>query len=374
MRLLAIAGNIDATIADIRLRTPLAAWVQREGGSLTLRSFHDCTRADLAGADVLIVQRGASPRALRLQQAMRARGGVVIYEIDDLLTEVAPHITQHAATRAALPWLRRCLAQCELVTVSTARLGRELGLANAFEVPNCAEDSFDAPLPIQQDGAPPTLLFASSDRLATPFIYPALRELLAAQPGVRLVVVGPPAADFAAAGLAVQAEPLRPRAAFIAFARSLPNVLAVIPLEDTRFAACKSAVKWFDYAAAGIPAVCSDVSPYREVIEPGRTAVLVPNESAAWAQALMSLVADAPARQALGDAARAAVRERHTLAQSAAAWRQAIERALAQRAARPPQAPGLAWQVADAALRLAEGAVLRLRAINRARLARRPRR
>ena len=38
-----------------------------------------------------------------------------------------------------------------------------------------------------------------------------------------------------------------PRALGIDFARQLPNPVAVIPLEDSRFAACKSAIKWFEY-------------------------------------------------------------------------------------------------------------------------------
>ena len=43
------------------------------------------------------------------------------------------------------------------------------------------------------------------------------------------------------------------RAAFLELARGLRNAVAVIPLEASRFAACKSAIKWFDYAEAGIP-------------------------------------------------------------------------------------------------------------------------
>ncbi len=372
MRLLAVAGNIGSTISDIRLRTPLQALAQQTGWTLSLRSFHDCTRADLAAADVLIVQRGASARAWRLQRAMRLRGGAVVYEIDDLLTEVSPHISQHAATRDHLPWLRRCISGADAVTVSTARLGRELGLPSFVEVPNSAADFFDRPLPVAQPGAPVSLLFASSDRLATPFVYPALRALLAAQPErVLLVVVGPAAADFEAAGLAFQREPLRARTAFIEFARSLPNALAVIPLEDSRFAACKSAVKWFDYAAAGVPALCSDVSPYREVVDAGRSAVLVPNDEAVWAAALNAVVADAPGRLALALAARAAVRERHTQAYSVAAWRIAIESALAARALSPPPAAGWGWRLLDVGGAVFEAAVMRLRQFNRARLGRR---
>ena len=83
MKLLAVAGDITSLIAGIRLVTPLQALVALHGGSLVLRSLHDCTQADLAAADVLVLQRGASARAWRLQQAMRLRGGAVVAEIDD---------------------------------------------------------------------------------------------------------------------------------------------------------------------------------------------------------------------------------------------------------------------------------------------------
>ena len=79
-----------------------------------------------------------------------------------------------------------------------------------------------------------------------------------------------------------------PRGDFIAWVRTLPNAVAVIPLEDSRFAACKSAIKWMEYAEAGIPVLCSDVRPYRDVIESGRTGWLVANEAEAWDRAIQT--------------------------------------------------------------------------------------
>ena len=370
MRLLALAGDIDALIAQIRLVTPLTALARERGWSLTLRSFHDCTRADLAACEVLVVQRGASARVLRLQQIARQRGAAVVYEIDDLLTEIAPHISNQAAVRRQQALLRRCMAHADAITVSTARLGRELALPDALEVPNHALALGELALPAAVAGQPVTLLFASSDRLAAEFIYPVLRVLQ----GVRVVVIGPPGAAFEAAGIEVQRQPLMPRERFVAFARGLCNPLAVIPLEDSRFAACKSAVKWFDYAEAGIPTLCSAVSPYAQVIDDRVTGWLVANESAAWAAALQAAVNDGQGRARVAVAARATVRERHTLAHTVAAWQRAIETALTRRASAPLPAPGWRWQLHDALDRRFEAAWLGLRAFNRARLARRSRR
>ena len=373
MKLLALAGDIQALIADIRLRTPLQALAQRTGWSLTLRSFHDCSRADLAAADVLIVQRGATRRAWRLQRAMRLRGAAVISEIDDLLTDVPPHISNHRALQAQQGWVRRCLEEADAVTVSTARLGCELAREQALPptcvVPNCALPLGPLPLPAQDAKAPVSLLFASMERLATEWLYPAL--LAVQRPGVDIVVVGPPGAAFAAAGVPVRREALMPRDDFIAFARSLPNAVAVIPLEDSRFAACKSALKWFEYAEAGIPVLCSAVSPYREVVQDGVTGRLVPNDVQAWQAALQGAIDDSAWRLTVAAAARATVRQHHNLTQTVDAWQQAVLAAVHQRRTAGALKPDGAWRLQDAALLLVERAALRLRQLNRQRLARR---
>lgn len=378
MNLLALAGDIDALIAQIRLVTPLTALCQRHGWTLTLKSFHDCAADDLRRAQVLVVQRASTARVWRLQQLMQRQGGAVIYDIDDLLTDVAPHISNQAAVRQRVPMLLRCMHTADVVSVSTARLGLELGLElgpqtglhAAIEVPNFAWQAASLKPPTPQPGLPVTLLFASSDQLATHFIYPALRAL----EGVKIVVVGPPAQGFVQAGLQIEAHPLMPREAFVAFARSLPNVLAVIPLEASRFAACKSAVKWFDYAAAGVPTLCSAVSPYAEVILDDATGGLVPNEPEAWRSALCRAVADNAWRARIAQAAQAQVLACHSLATTLQAWEMAVSQALARSANRPAAATG-SWQgLRDRWWSRADGVALRLRALNRARLAKRSRR
>ena len=368
MRLLALAGDIHALIAGIRLVGPLTALAAQMGHSLQLRSFHDCSRADLAACDVLIVQRGASARVLLQQQIARLHGAAVIYEIDDLLSEIAPHISNQAAVSRQRAWLLRCMDNADVVSVATARLGVELGLSGAVEVPNHAFSLGDVPLPAVDTTRPVTLLLASSDRLAAGFLYPALHEL----EGVQVVVVGPPGADLEAAGLAVRRQGLLPRERFLAFARDLVNPVGVIPLEDSRFAACKSAVKWFDYAEAGIPTLCSAVSPYLMVVQDGVTGALVANEQAAWLAALRHAAADAAWRQRIAAAARAAVRERHTLAHTVSAWQRVVDTALERRA--PAPLPGWGWRVREATAARLEALALKLRALNRARLANRTRR
>jgi hypothetical protein len=376
MKILALAGDIGALIADIRLRTPLQALSARQGWPLVMRSLHDCTRAELADCEVLVMQRPTSLRALRMQQAVRQRGAAVVVEIDDLLTGLPAHISNQAAVRAAQGPLRACLGEADMVAVSTARLGaeltRELGLREVCVVPNCALSLGDTPLPQALPGAPVTLLFASMDRLAAGFLMPALQALQALQgPGLRLCAVGPAGEALAATGLPVERHGVMPRAEFLSLARGLGNPIAVIPLEDSRFAACKSAIKWFDYGEAGIPVLCSRVSPYAGVVDDGVTGRLVDNTPAAWQAALAAAASDATWRNDVAQAARAVVRERHTLAHSVDAWEAALRLALQRRVAAPPPSRGPLWHLRDAVAAGFEGAVLRLRHFNRQRLARR---
>jgi hypothetical protein len=383
LQLLALAGDIDALIAEIRLRTPLQALAAREGWGLACKSFHDCTAADLAAADVVVVQRGASRRAWQLQQAARRAGAAVVCEIDDLLTELPAHISNQADTRARQAWLLRCLREADQLSVSTARLDAALRegrvLPPATIVPNGALPLGDAPLPAAQPGAPVTFLFASMDRLANNPVWPALRTLQAEGAGIDVVVMGPPAADFAAAGVPCRALPLQPRRDFIAFARSLPNVVAVIPLEASRFAGCKSAIKWFEYGEAGIPTLCSNVPPYSDVIDATVAAApladtLVDNTEAAWLAALRRADGDPAWRRHTAALARNLVRQRHGQDTVLQGWQQALAAALAARAAArlqpvPPWAA--AWWGLSA---LADAATQPVRRWNRQRLARRKRR
>ncbi len=369
MRLLALAGDADALIAQIRLRNPLERLAQQRGWTLDIRSFHDCPWSLLARADVLIVQRGLSQRALAMQRLVRARGGAVIYEIDDLLTELPDHISNHATVKAAQPWLRQCLATCDLVTVSTERLGRELAPPHWALVPNAAWPPEDLAAPSARPGEPVTLLVASMETLATDFLFPALRAVAGA--GVRIVAVGPPAERLVAAGVPVQAQALMARERFIPWVRELPNVVAVIPLEASRFAACKSAIKWFEYSHAGIPVLASAVSPYADVVQDGVTGALVANDAAAWAAALRRACRDVTWREALAHAAMQDVRARFSFAHMVAAWGNAIDEAVTCRRQTQVPAVGAGERLHWLAWRALEAPRQALRRLNRARLARR---
>jgi len=374
MKILATTTRVQSLIAEIRMIMPLTALTARRGWTLRAEPFHLCSTRDLAWADVLVMQRGTSSRHLRLAQRMLHLGGAVIYEIDDLLTDPADHLLHHAQLRRSARWVERCIAVADIVTASTHRLAQALSphARETLVVPNYAFPGFEAPPAPADPAAPCTVLLASSDRVAALPLIDALRDLQSEyNQRLRLVVVGIAAASLADTGLAYETHPLMPRADFVAFARGLPNVVATIPLDDSRFSACKSAIKWFDYAVAGVPTLCSSVAPYTDVIEDGITGALVMNSREDWTAALRRAIDDSAWRARIAHAAAATVHERFSFELTIQAWGQALATAQNLRRARGAVQLTLGWRLGELLLSPFDALFIAARRANRRRLDRR---
>lgn len=377
LRVLAMARDIHGSISQIRLVRPLMQLAQAGLLTLRLRDFHTRRRSDDHWADVVVLQRATSPLQHHWLRQWQALGVAVICEIDDLLTAPAPHLAQHDALTASQPTLRALLVDADLITASTAPLAEALTLALGQQappvrlVPNGSIGFTGAPA--QHDNQRPiSLIVASSDRQQLGALGDALADLLATnhaaaalrQP-ITLWGVGPVAAALQARGLPHNTLPLLPVDQFLPTLAALPNPVGLLPLDGSDFSRCKSAVKFFDYALAGIPSLCADRETYRAVVRPGATGWLCADERAAWALALSQVCAQAERRQTVAAAARADVLAHHTLASMAQAWLAALTQAAALRQRQPAPWPRRA---ADALIDAATAPRAALREANRRRL------
>ena len=377
LRVLAMSRDIHGAISQIRLVRALMHLAQAGLLALRLRDFHHRRRGDDHWADVVVLQRATGPLQLRWLRQWQALGVAVVVEIDDLLTAPAPHLAQHDALLASQPALRALLGEADVITVSTAPLAEALSATLGVHappvrlVPNCSI-GFDGP-PARHDGQRPiSLIVASSDRQHLGALGDALADLLARNGAaaarrqmIELWGVGPVAAALQTCGLPHRTLPLLPVDQFLPTLAALPNPVGMLPLDGSDFSRCKSAVKFFDYAMAGIPSLCADREPYRAVVRPGVTGWLCADEPGAWALALSQVCAQAERRQAVAAAARADVLAQHTLAQMAQAWLAALTQARAGRQRRP--APWLR-QAGDALTDAATAPWAALREANRRRL------
>ena len=378
LRVLAMARDMRSSISQIRLARPLGLLAREGRLQLRLRDFHQHRHGDTHWADVVVLQRAAGPEQLRWLRHWQAHGVAVVYEIDDLLTAPAPHLVQHGAIQRSQGPLRALLAAADLLSVSTPPLADALA---GFGPPVCLVPNgsmgYEGPTARHDRLRPVSLIVASSDMQQLGALGDALATVLAPPPPgnaaapaqqLQLWGVGPVAAALRARGLPLQALPLLPMDRFLPTLAALPNPVGLLPLDDSGFSRCKSAVKYFDYATAGIPCLCADQLPYRSVITHPVTGWLCADTPDAWLQGLHALTTDAGRRQQMAQAALAEVRAHHSPAHMASAWLAALAQAAACRARQPQP---WAAQARSAAADLLGSPLRALRDANRSRLRRR---
>jgi glycosyltransferase involved in cell wall biosynthesis len=77
--------------------------------------------------------------------------------------------------------------------------------------------------------------------------------------------------------------------------------IAIAPLTDTVFNHNKSCVKFYEYAALGIPTVASDVAPYSDEMKDGVTGLLFKTPDQ-FISIISSLIEDPQKRKKIGEA------------------------------------------------------------------------
>jgi 2-polyprenyl-3-methyl-5-hydroxy-6-metoxy-1,4-benzoquinol methylase len=332
-RVFVLSDDPLSTITGIRLRTPLErvawdGWVDFE-----YRSYKNFSLSDLKRGDVFVLQRGYSARALNIAQIISSQGKPFVYELDDLLTEIPDFLGHHVELRRGRSNILACLQLASLVTVTTERLADALGVFKGKVVicPNYGGYlSHCGGKMVEHVAADPvTLIVASSDRVMIDFIVQPLK-FLAKKYGHRLnvVCIGDVGPKLKSEGIEAEFHPILSRDDFDAKIRALNNAVGVIPLDDSRFSACKSAVKYFDYTSAGCVVACSNVPPYRDVISSGVNGVLVDNDSESWINALSRLIDDAGLRQRMAANALETVQRDHSLSASVNGWKSVFARIL----------------------------------------------
>ena len=96
--------------------------------------------------------------------------------------------------------------------------------------------------------------------------------------------------------------------------------IALAPLEDVSFNACKSDIKFLDYCAAGTAGIYSRVPAYANSVLHQETGLLVKNETYSWKQALKILIEDSSLRRRLSDSGQRYLYAERVLAKKATDW------------------------------------------------------
>lgn len=93
---------------------------------------------------------------------------------------------------------------------------------------------------------------------------------------------------------------------------SLQPDMAIIPLKDSVFNRHKSAIKWLEMSAMSVPSIIANNTPYKEVINDGKTALAYNNKDEFY-QKFKQLIENKGMRSNIGNAANQEVRKNHGL-------------------------------------------------------------
>jgi len=281
-------GNPDDPynfVAPIRLLEPLKAL--SECYDLSFLCQHPNSESELFNADLAIVQRACFnthkelDHGLRLLAKARRGGTRIVYEMDDhifcsdlpelIADSEIDELDEHAyeLTQAH----REILALADYITCPTEPLAKALGglgtSAQVRVIPTTLD--FDqgrwnssAVLPKPMDGQL-HIGWSGGSRVGRDLeiIVNDLVRIVRQYPNVAVVIAG--ALKYAPLFSEISARQLRcvEWVEYNRYAELLSLFdLALIPMQDHAYNRCKSALKVIDYAAVGIPSICSPVAPF----------------------------------------------------------------------------------------------------------------
>jgi glycosyltransferase involved in cell wall biosynthesis len=328
----------------------------------------------LQDADLIVFQRyapGVIPIS-SLEQIFRL-GKKVVYDTDDLLHDVPDYHPQAASARQWREGIEYVARRADAVVVSTPYLQKKLSELNGkvYVLPNYLDyDMFYRPARASRDGKVRIGMLGTS--LQGPnfaLVDRALRRIIERHPGkIELFFMGwaPPAGwehHPAATFLPVINS-------YLQYAETLKRLswdIGLIPLAEDDFNFSKTATKWMEYSAAGIAGIFSDVSVYRGAVRSGETGILVPNDEAAWFEAIERLITQPDQRLQLVQAAQAEVHDQLSIQANAARYSALYEsivrsddhrpETVARTAPAPSPPPAPALRVASGAERIIRVAV-----------------
>lgn len=292
-----------------RVLQPLAA-LQAEGMAegAAYAYLLDIVEQQRIDPDVVILQRRVGQADLaRIESMPRHSRALKIYELDDYLLE----LPSRSAHRAQLPAdirrsLPRAISLVDRLVVSTPALADALtGLHPDIRVArNRLPPAWWTQLPPlrRNVGARPRVGWAggighSGD---LEMIAEVVRELAGEVEWVFMGLCPEPLRPYV--------HEFHPGVDIEVYPRALARLnldLALAPLEDNRFNACKSNLRLLEYGACAVPVVCTDIEAYRD----GLPVTRVRNKTRDWVAAIREHLADPGARAIAGDALRQAVRK-----------------------------------------------------------------
>jgi glycosyltransferase involved in cell wall biosynthesis len=295
-----------------------------------------CFPQQVAEADLVVVQRDFPRFRAEYEQILslaRAQGKAVIYELDDLLSELPPEHPQARRAEESRAAILEAVVAADGVTCSTPVLGEYLRCfnRNTWVLPNYLNDELWAdglnrlpPDADQHDADPVVIGYLSGPghRPDLDTITPVLRQILREYPGrvsLRFWGIRPPDNLIDRSDVEWLEPGLVDYRQFAEYFGKQHCDIFIAPLAAGRFNGSKSSLKFLECSALGIPGIYSRSAPYDQVVEQGQNGLLAGTYDE-WINGLRQLIEDRALRHEMGRRARQTVRDGWLLSQHAHEW------------------------------------------------------
>lgn len=330
VRVVCMVPSTSIGLFIFRVEGPLTNWARRYGGEVRFRLIGEHEPNDLLWGDVFLFERLVGAYTLNLIKVLKAHGKRVVFEIDDLLTEVPDFLAHHRTNPEAQRSLVEAIALSDMVTTTTSRLASRLEKINpkVVCVPNCINELPPERMAHQNGNQPlATLIVASTDTVLVDWLIQPLKQIQQKYgEKIKVLVVGPINRALEKGGIHFEGLPILSYPDFTSLLQTLINPIGLIPLDDSTFSSCKSPIKFFDYAVACIPTICSNVPPYSDYVENNFSGLLVDNRTDAWIDAIERLILSIDDRKKLANNARQFVIATHLVDRAGDAWQTVINK------------------------------------------------
>jgi glycosyltransferase involved in cell wall biosynthesis len=295
-----VAGAYDAC-AWYRCHVP-GVELKKRGYDVTLvvgRNLPVCEEAD-----VVVFQRTTVYTVAQDMHFLRKKGKLVIYELDDDIWHLNPlnpgyWFWNHPYSQTMVI---ACLREADKVTTTTEPLAKILKdfNKNVFVLPNCLPDEF---WNVNREKNKRVVVgWAGSNT--------HWNDLGILKGVVEQILNDFPDVEFYLAGMSRYPFDKHSRIKTLSSVKleEYPDLIknfdiGLAPLTDDHFNACKSDLKFIEYAALGIPTIASKVPAYKSTIKHGVNGFLARNAKD-WLKFIRKLVAEKELRKRMGENAR----------------------------------------------------------------------
>ena len=287
--------------------------------------------------DAIVVQRLHQWREFYTIERLKRMGKRVIYDIDDDIFNIPPHnpasrVIRNDECEAA----RAIMGIVDKITVTTEILKAKLGFPDkTIVVPNTVD--LDDGYPAKWVGSPDEYkrivwMGSATHHEDWNECFEAVNKVMLMMPKVRLFVMGMLPYQIKKA-VEMETNPhwdnrveymdFKDVETYVSLCKTVKADIAIAPLQNTSFNSGKSALKWMEYSAAGLPVIASNVSPYKEVITDKHDGLLV-NGTDAWYETIKGLIENPTECARLVDNACGTIREKYDAPKTVEKWIQAI--------------------------------------------------